>query len=73
MIDEYHLSSQKMDEIITKKRNMENSLFFNNVKIVLYEDPEGAKRPRFRLINRKNYMDVAIESSQFVQDRKSVV
>lgn len=67
MIDEYHLSNQKMDEIITKKRNMENSLFYNNVKIILYEDPEGAKRPRFRLINRKNYMDVAMESSHFVQ------
>lgn len=67
MIDKYHLTPNKMDEIITKKRNMEMSLFYNRVKIVLYEDPEGAKRPRFRLINRKNYMDVAMESSHFVQ------
>lgn len=66
MIDEFNISQNKMDEIIDKKRNMEEFLFYNRFKIVLYEDPEGAKRPRFRLIHRANYMNVAMESPQFV-------
>ncbi len=66
MIDEFNISQSKMDEIIEKKQNMEHFLFYNRFKIVLYEDPEGAKRPRFRLIHRANYMSVAMESPQFV-------
>ena len=66
MIDKYNITSAKMDEIITKKRNMMEFLCYNRIKIVLYEDPEGAKRPRFRLINRANYMNVAMESPNFV-------
>ena len=66
MIDKYHLSSNRMDDIIYKKRNMETVLSYYDFKIVLYEDPEGAKRPRFRLINRKNYMTAAMSAGQFV-------
>ena len=66
MINNYNLSPSKMDSIIDRKRNMENSLSYYNFKIILYEDPEGAKRPRFRLVNRKNYMNAAMSSGQFV-------
>ena len=41
MIDKYNLSSQKMDEIIEKKRNMEYYLQYFDYKIILYEIPEG--------------------------------
>ena len=50
MIDKYNLSSQKMDEIIEKKRNMEYYLQYFDYKIILYEIPEGMPRPRFRFI-----------------------
>lgn len=66
MIDNYNLSPKKMDEIINKKRNMETILQYYDFKIILYEDPEGAKRPRFRLINRKNFMNVAAQANSFV-------
>lgn len=66
LIDKFHLTSNKMDEIIEKKRLMETTLQYYNFKIVLFEDPEGAKRPRFRLVNRKNFMNVAMKSSSFV-------
>ena len=66
LIDQFKLTPNKMDEIIEKKRNMETNLQYYDFKIVLYEDPEGAKRPRFRLVNRKNFMNVAMQASNFV-------
>ena len=55
-----------MDMIIEKKRNMEEVLDYYTFKIVLYEDPEGAIRPRFRLINRSNIANAAIASPNFI-------
>lgn len=66
LLDQYKLTPSKMDEIIEKKRNMETNLQYYDIKVVLYEDPEGAKRPRFRLVNRKNFMNIAIQASNFV-------
>lgn len=66
MIEAYNLTPGKMDEIIFKKRMMEMNLQYTRIKIVLYEDPEGAKRPRFRLITKSNYMMAAIDRPNFV-------
>lgn len=55
-----------MDDIIAKKYSIENNLCYYDFRIILYEDPEGSKRPRFRLINRSNYMNLAIAASNFV-------
>lgn len=66
IIDQYKINPLKMDNIIEKKRNMETNLQYYDFKIILYEDPEGAKRPRFRLVNRKNFMNVAIQAKNFV-------
>lgn len=40
--------------------------FDNIIKIVLFEIPEGAKRPRARLINRKNITNLAISNPNFI-------
>ncbi len=53
-------------EIIQKRDNMINALEYNSLKIVLYEDPEGSPRPRFRLVNRRNFMDQALANPSFV-------
>ena len=66
LIDSLNLSPSKMDMIIEKKRNMEEVLDYYTFKIVLYEDPEGAMRPRFRLINRSNIANAAIASPNFI-------
>lgn len=66
LINQFKLSPSRMDDIIQKKRNMESCLQYYEYKLILYEDPEGAKRPRFRLVNRKNYMNVAIQAKDFV-------
>lgn len=66
MTDLYKLSENKMDEIIAKKINMERNLTYYDLNIVLYEEPEGTPRPRFRLVNRKNFANQAITNSSFV-------
>lgn len=66
MVDQYHLSSSKMNEIICKKRMMESYLQYEHIKIVLYEDPDGAKRPRFRMVSKTNYMEAALQHPDFV-------
>lgn len=66
MIDKYNLSPKQMDQIIEKKRMMEMYLSYNRFKIILYEDPEGAKRPRFRFISRSNYASAAMQNPSFI-------
>lgn len=57
----------KIEELEMKKNNMLNNLFYYDMNIVsLYEIPEGTGRPRFRLINRKNYNMEAISNGNFV-------
>ena len=46
--------------------NKDISEFNNTLKIVLFEIPEGAKRPRARLINRKNITNLAISNPDFI-------
>lgn len=66
MFDYHSLSKKKCEEIINKRDAMMNSLHYYNLNIVLFEEPEGAKRPRFRLINRKNFANQAIKNPNFV-------
>ena len=63
MIDLYHLSENKMDEILKKRDTMIENICFYDFKVVqLLEEPEGAERPRFRLTKR-NFVDAAIQTS----------
>ena len=66
MIDTYNLSESKMDEILNKKYNMESNMQYFDLNIILYEEPEGTPRPRFRIVNRKNFANQAISNSNFV-------
>lgn len=58
---------------INKKNNlydtidrMKEELKYNELTFILYEEPEGSPRPRFRLINRKNLLNAALNNSNFV-------
>lgn len=67
MCDKYNLSEKDMDNIISTRNDMMNSIYYKQLKIVLYEEPEGAPRPRARLINRYNALDYAKSNSSFIQ------
>lgn len=66
MINKYNINPKMMQDIIYRKRNMESNLISQSFTIILYEDPEGTPRPRFRFINKKNYMEAAITNPGFV-------
>lgn len=64
MIDTYNLSEKQMDEIIQKKDTMINNLFFFECTVVqLLEVPEGASRPKYTFLNKKNFNHQAIMNS----------
>lgn len=66
MYDTLKISPSKSQEILLKRDAMLQSLQYNEFFIVLYEEPEGAKRPRFRIINRKNISNMAIANPDFI-------
>ena len=57
MVDKYKLSPSKMDEILDKRQAMLKNLFYYDYNVIqLLEEPEGASRPRVRLL-RSNIID----------------
>ena len=62
MINTYHISKNNMQEIIDRRNNMMNNIQFFDFLVVLYMEPEGTPRHRYRLITPKNYMNVALSS-----------
>lgn len=67
MYDNMKLSDRTVREIFSKRDAMLASLYYNEFFIVLYEEPEGTPRPRFRLINRRNISNAAMSNGSFVQ------
>ena len=67
MYDNMKLSDRTVREIFSKRDAMLASLYYNEFFIVLYEEPEGTPRPRFRLINRRNIGNAAMSNGSFVQ------
>ena len=67
MYDNMKLSDRTVREIFSKRDAMLASLYYNEFFIVLYEEPEGTPRPRFRLINRRNIANAAMSNGSFVQ------
>lgn len=66
MIDKYKLSSSKMDEILEKRFRVMNNLYYMDYQIVqLLEEPEGASRPRVRIL-KSNFNKTAITRPDMV-------
>lgn len=66
MVDYFKLSPSKMDEILEKRQAVLTNLFYYDYKIIeLLEEPEGASRPRVRIL-RNNYNKIAIAQRDLV-------
>ena len=50
LYDEYNINENKEIEIMSKRNEMINTLYYKSFKIVLYEEPEGSVRPKFRSV-----------------------
>lgn len=66
MYEKYKLTPAKQQEILNKRDAMLNTLDFLDIKVILFEEPEGSPRPRFRIVNRYNLANMAMSNSQFV-------
>lgn len=66
MYDKYKINEKKTLDIVKKRDAMINSLYYKTLKVVLFEEPEGSPRPRFRLVNRYNLLNEAMNNSNFV-------
>lgn len=66
MYDKYKITEAKALEIIQTRDEMVNFFYYKTLNIVLYEEPEGAPRPRARLINRNNILDAARSNAEFI-------
>ncbi len=67
MYSMYKITPRLEEAIISKRNDMLSSLCYYDFTIVLYENPEGTPRPRFRLINRKNLASAKATNGSFVQ------
>jgi len=66
LTNKLNISENKYDSILEKRNAMINSLSCTELIIVLYEEPEGAKRHRYRLVNRKNLVESATKNPNFI-------
>ena len=66
LIDKYKLSNIDMDYILFERDRRMNSLYYTTIKVILYQIPQGAKRPRYRFVNRKNLISAAIENPGYI-------
>lgn len=50
LIDEYNITPKEMELILQRVDNIKENLYYIDMDVVvLYEKPEGAKRPRYRI------------------------
>lgn len=66
MCNKYKISTTDMEYILFERNRRMNSLYYNTIKVVLYQIPQGAKRPRYRFVNRKNLVSAAISDPGYI-------
>lgn len=68
MYDHLHLTPAKADMIFKTRNEMMGALQFSKeLRLILYEEPEGAPRPRARYIKRSNAVAAAKANPGFIQ------
>ncbi len=66
MCEEYKIDSRLSEQILRERERRLNNMYYTMIKIVLYQIPQGAKRPRFRIINRRNILNEAKLNPSFI-------
>ncbi len=61
-----NISYNETIDILKERDRRMNSLYYTMIRVILYQIPQGAKRPRYRFINRNNLTSTAIQNPGFV-------
>lgn len=67
MYNEYNISDKKADRILSTRNEMINAYNYDSISFVLYEVPLGKERPRFRRFTKKQLINGAIQTPEFIQ------
>lgn len=66
MCDMYNIDINIANQILYERQRRMCQLYYTTIKIVLFQEPQGAKRPRYRFINRSNIIQNAKEFSNCI-------
>lgn len=66
MMDRYKVSQSDMLTILQERDRRMNLLYYERIKVVLFQVPQGAKRPRYRFINKSNLATMATMDPGFI-------
>lgn len=66
MCNVYNVSHDEMIDILHERDRRIQGLYYTTIRVVLNVIPEGAKRPRYRFVNRGNLISAAINDPGFI-------
>lgn len=66
MCNVYNVSHDEMIDILHERDRRIQGLYYTTIRVVLNVIPEGAKRPRYRFVNRGNLINAAINDPGFI-------
>lgn len=66
LCDTLNISYSDMNNILYERNRRMNSLYYQTIRVVLYQIPQGAKRPRYRFVNRGNLTSAARIDNSFI-------
>lgn len=66
MCQVYNINDKLINQILSERERRMNFMYYTQLQIILYQIPQGAKRPRYRIINRNNIIQAAKIDSSFI-------
>lgn len=66
LCDTLNISYNETIDILKERDRRMNSLYYTMIRVILYQVPQGAKRPRYRFVNRSNLTSAAIQNPGFI-------
>lgn len=67
MYDSLNINESKAVEIMKQRQAFMHSMYYETLRLVLYEIPEHTPRPRARLINKTGIINAATGNNSFIQ------
>ena len=67
MYDNLNINESKAVEIMKQRQAFMHSMYYETLRLVLYEIPEHTPRPRARLINKAGIINAATGNNSFIQ------
>lgn len=61
-----NMTYDEMIDVLQERSRRIDNLYYTTIRIVLYQIPQGAKRPRYRFVNRNNIVNAAITNPGFI-------